>query len=275
MSDYPPRQSLEAMWLEYIMKLNDRMIARRQVSGLTFWAHLCIIAVLFYRLIDSLPNLMTSENDLFIMDSYFVCLINLLTTVFAGFIIVVTYLFPFSERRLATDLSQRYGQYTSIILTPFILLIAANNFYVGFFTAKYWTFYVFGVYWMLVLFAIQNYYILKKGPQLEPGSTIVSSHASRKFFASQFFIIIVLFGCAIYQIGDIKLLLIDSIALVKTSIELAALFILFPWFLIVVEASKIRSWLLNLEQRILVDRLTADEIRHIFITEFAGQITLE
>jgi hypothetical protein len=265
----PPRQTLEAMWLDYIIKLNDREISKRQASGFTYWAQLGVISVIFYRLLEKLPILIT---NIIPINQIFVIIINLLLTLFAGFI-VINMLFPSqSERRLLSTMSKKTGRYSGIILCVMCLTMFLDNFFIAY-NSKHYFYYATGSIWAFQLFEFAMIE-KQKVPQLESGYS-----ASKRFEQGRslgvLFVFIIFLICFIYQLKDIEESVITNINIIQTAFEIVTLYVLLFWLLLNFTSNLKRNWLLNLEQRILVERLEADEIKRIFITEYLGQKTFD
>ena len=68
-------------WFEYISKLNDRALSKRKASGLTTWAIIGVIAILFLRLIDQIPLLFKSNDYSFFIPYTVSIVINLEITI--------------------------------------------------------------------------------------------------------------------------------------------------------------------------------------------------
>ena len=52
----------EPNWLDYISKLNDRALTKKQATGVTTWAILGVIGILLIRIIDQIQKIISLNN---------------------------------------------------------------------------------------------------------------------------------------------------------------------------------------------------------------------
>jgi len=145
--------SEEAVWFQYINRLNDRALSKRRSSGFTTWAVCGVLAILAFRIIDRLPIIANTPDIrplfLFTLSTS----ANLSFAVIVLFFGLLSFGIPASESRLIPKLSRTTKP---IVFLPLIVIgfsIAFINFYTGYIDKSYylprWPYYLFGAYYLV------------------------------------------------------------------------------------------------------------------------------
>jgi hypothetical protein len=275
----PEKGSSEAMWLEYIMKLNDRTLNRQKASGVTFWALLTALAILIFKIIENLKLVFSSSDNYFLLWLFISVSIN---TLLALRIICVCSDKSAHERdrRLVTKLSE-LSIGSTFILSLFILLSALIiNVYVGIESSsknlESSPYYLFGVFFFFLICTACGDWLAKRraGKKgLEFPEVRVYNNANTILFIVGF----VLFSVSLFSITDIEknIHVLNNIGIIKLTLYIGiGVFILLT--LTGLAANRIEyDWIENLERKIMIEDLKAEEIRSIFVKEFLGETVLQ
>lgn len=280
----------ESEWLDYIMKLNDRELNRRQTSGFTSWAILGLIALLLFKLLDGILIIFKSYDSATIFFIYSAVMCDIALSV--GGIVYLPSLFhdiELRERRIYSEQSKRSFKLLIPPLFVILLLAASINFYVWISSSSRliisWPYLIFGIFFLLQAFGdwISKKYMTRKlsnkNVELpEIRFAPLSVHPTDKIL-SELLIGINMFLCLACFLIIVGLagqnLILTNIQLIKLSTMfvtiLVALLIYFKQFSIKVKF----SWLEILERRIIVEELSSKEIRSLFVKEFLGETALD
>lgn len=276
-------------WIDYIARLNDRSISKRQATGFTNWAICGVIGILIFSLIDKLPVLLKIQT---IATDFPVSLILIIN---CGIVLLSIYVAIFIRSNVSPDLritpklSKISRPILSIPIVFFCIIFSFLNFYVSSYANDYnisiWPFYVFGIFLFL--------------QGISPIITTINKHTKNKVKANELpdLTIHPIFLSKFKMIADVIFLLIATILLVslviltystfrngnqiifspllKSSIEITT--ILFLTFLLLNRAtiSARYEYLESLERRILLENLDSKQIKYLFIQEIIGETLKE
>jgi hypothetical protein len=274
----------EHLWFEYITKLNDRFLKRRQSSGFTNWAICGLLVLLFYRILGEVPNIITDTNS-------FINFIILFTTIFniivsASTLILIQYasLFPNSDIRLAPSL---YKIFTHLRLISFSLIsfcVIILNLYIYFkisFSPN-WPYLVIGVLFLIdsigLIFSRLRLKLKTKIKYSElpllTAYPVISSKEDRKKFIilSSLLFLIILIIAIIPLFTIINNHLIDKqLNIIKLTFDIIAFIFILTFLNLRVSSLLEGRFMENLERRIVLENLTSEEIKSIFIKEYLGE----
>lgn len=277
-------------WLEYLVKLNNRLLSKQQFSGFTSYAILALIGVLLYKIVNGMTIISEIQiNELIVS---FTNTLNVGITISGFYRFLIALYEPAQPSRLHTWNSTRKDIYTNIIGTLHILLVTICNFYVFNNTLLnnrlariiHMVFSgVFGliVFIMLIAQVFENKQKKKikdklfsddvEPPvfrQMSPSATIYP----KSFAIVMALIIATMLSGSFYSYlhNAIRYLSSENIAIIIVPAELYVVFALLNMYIKNDILLKNNVVLLNLEKRIIAEALPAEEIRKVFINEYIG-----
>ena len=286
----PNENHFDDGWFQYISKLNDRILIKRRASGFTTWAMFGFLAVFFYNMIDRLPLIVDSHQLRLLL--YF-ALVSLATFLF-GFItigvILISQGVPFSDIRVAPRLSRISDPILYIPLlffgAGFLLILTPVAIYAPTLNMMAWPYYVLGLFIVLniatpIVRYLRTRWKLRGKRDDAPLLQMPPFFADQKMrfwfqlgasFSGLFFLVLGVITSGSFIRNTSILLQID---IVKLSFE-----IILCSFLIICLLGRLagllrQQFLETLERRIVLENLTSDEIKSIFIREFLGETTKE
>lgn len=276
----------EEVWLNYIIKLNNRRIDKVKSSGLTIWTLLGLSSILIYRLFDKFNIIFNSLDSLL---SFL-----LWTSIFFDFAIIIFFLIisPISssikrERRFDSKFDKSVKEFVVIPMFITIAIFSYINIYLWFNSSLNlyikWPFLFFGIMLSLqclgfiLIYGVIKYKISKakkknntvnlperKDIVLIKRETIITQFILGLLFLISVIMLLLNFDVQYY---------ISNNSMIKTSVEFIILYsVLFYMYLQYVSII-IEEWGLNLEKRILIEGLNSDQIKAIFVREFLGEKT--
>ncbi|WP_040760800.1 hypothetical protein [Ruminiclostridium cellobioparum] len=185
------------------------------------------------------------------------------------------------------DLTSKLVGINNLVFLSWLFIVGMLNLYVGY-TSTFknffpWAYYTYGIYNIInvcssiLINRKQNNTIKKNGyPRVEFSSTILSrNYKSTKIIArivSLSFCIILIFQLkGIYN--NLWINNNDTLT-IKISLQLfGVLFSILIFFNKYIQSIR-DSWLKNFEKRIIIEELTSEEIKRIFIDDYIGKTTL-
>ncbi len=266
-------------WLDYIAKINDRNRARQRDSGFTTWAIVGLAGVLFYKLLDELiavPLLGIMRPIFLVTLTGAANAISLGTLLFM--LITIKSGRPI-KARFRTKLDKITDPYIVVPLLFIVIVLCSINIYTGLSAVATWR-------WRLPYYSIGLFYglnfitpiiLLKKNKVSDEFSLPIGIGFFNDTKANKKGINFALSGLLVLNVINIislshalNLALFDSeILKVSLEINVVAFFILYLCFRFAVSAQT--DLLEDLERRIVVDNLSPEEIRSIFIKEYLGE----
>ena len=275
----PEKGSSEAMWLEYIMKLNDRTLNRQKASGVTFWALLTALAILIFKIIENLKLVFNPSDNYFLLWLFISVSINTLSSL----LIICACLDRSTlerDRRLVTKLSELVTSNTFVSLLFILLSALIINVYVGIESSsknlESSPYYLFGVFFFFLICAACGDWLVKRRAR-KKGLGLPEAAVHNKVNAIFFVVAFILFSVSIFSITDIEknIHVLNNIGIIKLTLYIGiSVFILLT--LIGLAANRIEyDWIENLERKIMIEDLKAEEIRSIFVKEFLGETVLQ
>jgi hypothetical protein len=268
-------------WLDYIGKLNDRALQRQRASGLTTWAICGIIAWLATKVLAKIDVLTTNVDA---RSLHFLTTTVTVDLVFFGLMLLI--FLPVTdgpsteETRLQSKLSRLSNIAMRVPLLLLCVLIFGLNLYCvhlapryGFFTWNFWPIATFVSLTVILLSygPVSTYFKKRKQHDELPelSSILPRSNASRgvRIFISLGGFSVSLFT-ALKAIPNINTPLdVDTVmwSFCSTGLVFLSLYLWFRY------TSRHEGFFRQLERRIVLDELCADEIRSIFIKEYLGE----
>lgn len=275
----PEKGSSEAMWLEYIMKLNDRKLNRQKASGFTVWALLTALAILIFTIIENLELVFSSSYNYFLLWLFISVSINTLSAL----LIICACLDRSTlerDRRLVTKLSELSTGNTFVSILFILLLALIINVYVGIESSsknlESSPYYLFSVFFFLLICAACGDWLVKRRAR-KKGLGLPEAAVHNKVNTIFFIVGFILFSVSIFSITDIEknIHVLNNIGIIKLTLYIGtSVFILLT--LTALAANRMEyDWIENLERRIMIEDLKAEEIRSIFVKEFLGETVMQ
>lgn len=275
----PDKGSSEAMWLEYIMKLNDRKLNRQKASGFTFWALFTTLAILIFTIIENLKLVFSSSDNYFLLWLFISVSINTLSSL----LIICACLDRSTlerDRRLVTKLSELSMGNTFVSLLFILLSALIINVYVGIESSSKnlepLPYYLFSVFFFFLICAACVEWSVKRRAR-KKGLEFPEAAVHNKVNAIFFIVGFILFSVSIFSITDIEknIHVLNNIGIIKLTLYIGiSVFILLT--LTALAANRIEyDWIENLERRIMIEDMKAEEIRSIFVKEFLGETVMQ
>nr|QNO50033.1 hypothetical protein MMAJBCMK_00016 [Methanosarcinales archaeon ANME-2c ERB4] len=275
----PEKGSSEAMWLEYIMKLNDRKLNRQKASGFTVWALLTALTILIFTIIENLKLIFSSSDNYFLLWLFISVSINTLSA-----LLIICACSDKSalgrDRRLVTKLSESSIGSTFILFLLILLSALIINVYVGIESSsknlESSPYYLFGVFFFFLICAACGDWLVKRRAR-KKGLGLPEAAVHNKVNTIFFVVAFILFSVSIFSITDIEknIHVLNNIGIIKLTLYIGiSVFILLT--LIGLAANRIEyDWIENLERKIMIEDLKAEEIRSIFVKEFLGETVMQ
>lgn len=276
-------------WLDYIIKLNDRELNRRRASGFTLWALLGAVALLFVQVFDRLSLIWSSPLGLYLFITLSAAVANLSVCLLILFMPPIILQYAAQDRRMTSIVNKRTSQLATYYLLFLLTLMSVFNFYSAI-TAydRYlyaWPFYVFGFFCIVqVVFPWINTKIITRSveskgltiPEISSGP--FGSEKLRKILVPIILILgcLLLFTC-IFSFYDLfsAHYIMSNFELMKISLRFVILLILILVLLREYGKKLKFDWLENLERRIIIEDLNAEQIKLLFVQEFLGIKTVD
>ncbi len=286
----PGEKTTREMWFDYVVKLNDRNLLRKRAYGVTVWAICGLLGILLYRILDKIPQIVTSPESCSLLTLSFATLLNLSI----AFIIILYGLIGFLKApydiRLKSTLKRfadPVNAFWGVIIHLLLLFFNLRAFFLADqISTPSWPYMVMAIYAAFDLFSrIRKRIILFRKfrfrmfdlPYLLEPSWF--STTGEKMVTSAIFLLIGIGIAFIPSIGIIHLfrhtVILNHIYILKASIEIT-LFLYILLFLVAQLVEYLQeSFLTDLERRIIVDNLSPEEIRESLVNEFLGPTVSE
>lgn len=272
-------------WFEYIKKINDRELSKKSSNGITLWAIMGLFSYLLIELLKSIQFISIPENMFNVI---------LYVTVFNNIVISLTMTFSIfsyssvnQERTIINELSSKVGRIVVGFIFLWALIISCLNFYIGHNSVirnlHTWAFYSVGVFFSLntMFFLLNEFFeytsIKRHGyPKIENSFlAFINTNFPTKIVLSIFNL---LFGIIVYiQVRDIlNSMFISDYDADCIKIALQIIGIIFCMFSLLTKyLSGLRdTWLNNFERKIILEDLSSEKIKNLFISEYVGKTTL-
>lgn len=283
----------EKIWLDYIIKLNDRYFSKQKTSGFTSYAILGILGIILFDIIDIVSSNLPFSGH---YANFYIYLNNSFNT---GIAIIIFLAFlgsvclPIQSPRLSVRMSVLPSFVFSILSISFVFstlilnIITIYNQHLNASKIPYKIF-SFSIGTILILTFLQKINLYRKKLKLAK-STESKGFTFPKLsylpiteipFYNVALSLIIIFSLllivnSMYSWIDLirSSNIIQTPFLIKISIELTVFIFLIFMFIQKFISSKHNLFLENLERRIIVENLTSDEIKKIFVREFLGETT--
>jgi len=273
------------LWFNYIIKLNDRTLAKQQRSGFTTWAILGILVIILYNIVDKIP-LVINDTNLYLL--LITSIINIYNLCFALIILwfgIMIKGIESSELRLKTAISRASEPIVVIYIYILFGLFAYMNIILAIYqpySLPYWPYIVFSIIYVVNIIyplttKITTYIKMREEyselPILSTLPIIANNNIKKLFENLMIFLGIII---SIISINTMALFINNSFILsnsqvMKLSFEIIGLIILLIFLLLRLSSSFSKAFLDSLELRIILENLTAEEIAKIFIKEYLGE----
>ncbi len=267
--------------INFISKLNDRNLQKKQVSGFTTWAILGVFAYLLLDFAEKSPIIYNNSE----FKLYFIIILAGFTNFFISVILLIFAITNISQSFKGRRFSSKIDTSTSIIfIIPnfFVLLFFA---FINFKAADYsktleispWIFWIFSIFFTLngitpIFQKLNRFRKAKKSKTTYPELSSFS-FKSRLILAIIHSIISLLgFYLLFITYRDFTIPFDEEIIslLLKISIEIIVFLALIIVFFVNVILSNKDNWLENLELEIYLNDLTESEIREKLESEYYG-----
>jgi hypothetical protein len=274
-------------WYNFISKINDRNLSRQSASGFTSWALLGVIAIMFYSLIDQIHIIHLMPGRQFPILIIWASIISAIILIIIYLIVLFSFFVNISlSPRLTGKLSKKTKPVISASFFVTCLLWVLYSSYSAFseLVEVRWPFLVISLFYaMFCMFALfepihLRYKFGKKHTEVPFLSTFPIYQGREKYFqvaVISSFILIQLTSLVFMIIPILKQDMLLHITCIKAAIELNAIALLFLFYIQNLITSLKHAVLEDIERRIVVDQMTPDEIRKIFIENILGESTKE
>lgn len=276
--------STKQEWTNYITKLNERTLQKKQTSGLTTYALLGALGLLIFKLINSLPLAFKSmEHTYLVLILFVICSNAIVWMVY----LILCFTFHMSRpmgRKLINNLSNRINQIRIMPLILLIFILAASNLGAGLLAQKYaltsWPYFALAIWYAVVctlsvkepLVSRTRKWSNETQPIIE--TPILTSSLIRTSISGVYICLTLGLGlCIFIQLRDILLnnYVLPHIELLNI-VFYAVCFITINYMLIWnISATMEDAWLANLERDIVTKNLKVSDIESRFKEEFLGQ----
>lgn len=271
-------------WFDYISKLNDRALKKRRASGFTNWAVVGLLGYLFYGILDRLPSITSGSINADVVLIFLTNIVNSSLILFVLVLLIIIKAQPNVQARLSTRLDRSSAPITLFVFIIFVPVLIYFNlksaYYFNVVPVSKWPYYTFCILLILNLVTelIKKAKLAYKSKSVElPTLEIdpVFLHGDRLINAILLFIFATFFGICIFAWYEIIVTISISnyINELKISIEVTGIIGAVYYLVRRLLLSMKENFLEVLERRIVLEELTPDKIKSIFITEFLGQTT--
>jgi hypothetical protein len=259
-------------WFDYINKLNDRELSKRNASGITMWALWGFIAFIFIKIIQLAPILDSIGN--FVLDStlIFTIMLNFLVIIYMLFIAYLVRFFDISINKSLNSFEQILSMPLNLISSIIIITGTLGNTFIVINSDRLeinkWPFLIIAVYFWINLIADMINYINKqwmrnKVIKIEYMNTEKLSSASMIIYISLLIISICTF--IDYDIWQIVTNYNEIIIFSSYLIAILASLLIFNNIYISYLKGK---WLEKFEKEIIVKNMESEQIKNTFEHEF-------
>ncbi len=271
-------------WLNYINNLNNREISKKNASGINLWALFGFFGFTFFKLLDSLPKIFLSTNNLFLTLLYFINIYNF-------FIVLITFIetivIPLNRnRKITTKLSIKSSFIVNAMANLIVLIGIICNFYVVIFLKSYGLnslpYYFFGFNGVINIFgkiALKRitYSRDSKMPKIDFGIYYHKTKITNIVKIFNGFLSLILFFLLAFSIAQIiqNNYLLANLDLLKSSFYIIVLIATTYLFILQIIWSMKFDWLEQFEKKIMLRNFSEKEIVKEFIEEFAGKDVIQ
>lgn len=284
----------EKIWLDYIVKLNDRLLDKQKTSGFTSYAVIFLMGLASYSILDKI-----SSNQPFSLFNH-LFIVSLCNSINACIAIVLAIAF-FSalvsrkegETRILPPSSYIHGVIIEILILVYLLFtILLNTYLIHFihdlsidkFPYKFFSGFAF-LFALVLLFQklslrIKKRKLLKKIKKTQVEFPELSPSAAENTYQRNILFIMLLFAIAFTLVSLFSYFNIFTVTkilakpfILKLSIEIVALYVFL--FILVSRAisTSSQAFLYSLERKILTEGINSDEVCRLFVSEYLGQPT--
>lgn len=273
------------IWLDYLGKLNDRALHRARASGFTAWAVVAVILALCFRLLPALPVIITDASQ---RGAYLVASTMVLTNIFFAsllFIVAVVSDLDPIEARLQSRLDRVSDPVVKTALGVFCagvaLLSCCSTSLAQRHGLSMWSFGLSAV--VFVLLAVSTLGSSRVGKKFEKHRANLRRFASPLAFSTAKHcqkttraIVIVLLTCLgitlvpVFEVAP-QMSSQHRVDIAVWALSFAGVVYLSLFMVFRVVGLMNSSFLARLERDVVVNALTADQIRDAFIRELLGE----
>ena len=263
------------MWFDYLVKLNDRSIQAQQVSGATTWVLLGVIAAIAYRGVPQIPTLLAVKGGTSAAGVALACQLN------AAFLLGMGIYFLFTsqdaEKRLMPEVGKRIQAlvfWLWSVIALFFTIVQAYLAYVS--PTVYLRVYLgfFAFFWAMnlqksVVAELQKVKKEKKqGIKLPDFSGTSSGEGLMWFLAT---LPLGLWSLVVLILHLRSFAWNDSLLILGTASHVAVVIGISMFLLARAALANQLRWHLDLERRIVLEKLAPDDTAKQFVTHSLGR----
>jgi hypothetical protein len=272
------------LWLKYVMKLNDRTLAKQQSSGFTTWAILGIVVIVSYKIIDQLPVFLADHKMRLLLLTSLTNILNISYLIKLFGSVIMSKSFALSEMRLKTRLSMASEPFLVFTLYVIYALLIYMNILIVInepYSLPLWPYILFALIFLMEILgpsiskAITFFKMRDEYSNLPVLSSlpIIANKSLKRITENVIIIIIIILFIILIKpilmfINNSNIL--SNINIIKCSFEISGFIFLVLFLIFRISSSFSKQFLESLERRIIMEELTAEEIKTIFIKEFVG-----
>lgn len=277
----PSAQEERKLWLEYICKLNDRRLNKTKTSGITAYAICAGMCLLFMQVLELLPTIYAEQESW-----QHLPLIMAMTAdvVYFGTLAFFAAIIPFIQNgapRLKTTGAENSSRQISLAIASVSAIVSCLNYYATtasslekvrlylYIAASYFCLEAVGRFWQIGSSLYKSFVTDKKTLELDfPRNFNLSTY---KFLFATPIIVLFIYSVIVWQTVFENTTSPLVVPAYKLSVYCVSLLALIHILYIKVLSELNAGYLLNLEQRILTEKLSPEEIRKYFVSEFIGE----
>jgi hypothetical protein len=259
-------------WFEYINKLNDRELSKRNASGITMWAFSAFIGLIMMNIIHLIPSLVNNSDFVFSSIIVFTILINFLVTIVSLIYGYIIRFLSFSARKIEHNDNLTISIFYNLFLSIIICLGSFGNVYILLNTkvtnVKLWPFIIIVLYYLTNLSAdLLPLFKNKVRSNFDKGVIKVGPK-----YTSNVFIIIygLLFVINIYTMRNSSIwrLIISNIVILEFCIYLVGLLLSLLVLNSIYKSYVKGNWLEDFEKLIIANNIEAEQINEMFKKDY-------
>jgi hypothetical protein len=259
-------------WLDYIGKLNDRALQRQRASGFTTWAIVGVLVWLFSQVLTRIDILITDSHARSI---HLLAVTEVFVLASFGFLLFLAaglFRSAGNDLRLRTELDSRFGSFVSRVQIPLLTLLIGclsifSAMHANLYSLSAWPFWALGVFSIIsCIGVVRGATVLHKKRRRHSGelpelSFVPPLHRLGAFIFGVFLLVVL--GISLVPVFEAipKITGQAQVDILKWSFYVVLLAFLIELLWLRSARSAFTDFLFDLERRIVLQGLSADEIR--------------
>lgn len=261
-------------WFDYISKLSDRKINKSSASGITVWAILTVLVLIVFKIVGIMENIILNRATLLSLINYFSFLMNSIFFIY----LVINFIFSSTRKKGGNRLISHTDMKTLNIiiysLYPILLIAIFSNLFLIFNFKK---FYIPKLIYILIITLYILFFIafifIKKNIKIESnqGQSIGMEYNNPNIKPQKIISFIYLLPFGFYYIYTFLYIKGKESFIINFNMLYFALysvgFLLGLIILSINFSNSIASnWLIELERSIILDNLSVEDIKKMYLS---------